>query len=105
MSQSDFVVIFIGSTGSLIPPAVQGIQADGVRVAPGWHVDGLSGRLVVLEEFSELLLANLDTLAVRGIAHLHHGSQEVETVRNIGTSAKKDEKNEEHRVAENYPQR
>jgi hypothetical protein len=98
----DIIIVIRITSRGLFASTVQRVEADGVAVPrrSRGHSDGLSGRFVVLEELSQLLLADLDALAPSGVAHLHHGSKQVEAVGDIGASSNNDEKQEQNRVAQ-----
>lgn len=103
-SPLNIVVVVFHQAGAgarrLLPAAIQRVEADRVRVATR-HADGLSGRLVALEELAEALLADVDGLVPGGGAHLHHGSQKVEAVGDVEAAGNNNEKQKQHGVAKN----
>lgn len=107
---SDIVIISSSSSSSRRRPlatTIQGIQADiaalatiAIAVGGGGDPDGLPGRLVVLEEVAQLLLADVDALAPRRAAHLHHRAEQVQVVGDVGGAREDDEEQEEDGVAQ-----
>lgn len=85
----------------LLSTAIQRVHAD-VAVLPRRHGQRLSCSVRVGDEVAQLLLGNIHALVDSGIAHLHHGTQEVEVPRSIRSSTKQDEKDEHERIAQNW---
>ena len=90
---------------SLLAPAVQSVQADSISVGAvrpglGRHVQGVSSPVRVGDEFSELLLGDFNALAAGGVAHLHHGPEQVERVGHVCAAGQHDEEDKEEGVAE-----
>ena len=98
---SDIVVILLVRLSTLpLSPAIQRVHAYGVTVPRG-HGDGLASRIRVLQKFPKLLLPDLESLVRGSIGHLHHRTEQVEAVCDVGAASEDDDEQEKERVAEN----
>ncbi len=94
------IIILILHFRPPLPPTIQRIKTNLIFISPSIHRQPLPPAFIVLQEFAELLLADLDCLGRCGVGHAEHGAPEVEAVGDVGADGEDDEEDEVDWVAE-----
>lgn len=96
----DIIIIILFFRRQPLTPAIQAIHTDTITLIPSLHTYSLTTGFRALQELTELLLANLNSLGRCRVGHAEHGTPEVEGIGNICCHTEKDEEDEVDGIAQ-----